>query len=102
LESYPTIEQLADFLLTEHSSKLPPKMFQDNIVATTQQDVLPFYDGLYSFLKSCVCYSYFTVNLEGGEQLAIIGMSCRVPKAKNTDEFWNNLVSGADCISKVH
>jgi phthiocerol/phenolphthiocerol synthesis type-I polyketide synthase E len=31
--------------------------------------------------------------------IAIIGMSCRVPKAKNIDEFWQNLRDGVESIS---
>lgn len=38
---------------------------------------------------------------DGNEPLAIIGMACRVPKANNLEEYWNNLISGIDCISKV-
>ncbi len=37
-----------------------------------------------------------TDSLEG---IAIIGMAGRFPKAKDVDEFWDNLVNGRDCIS---
>lgn len=36
------------------------------------------------------------VKLEEG--VAIIGMACRFPGAKNPEEYWNNLVSEANCI----
>lgn len=32
--------------------------------------------------------------------IAIIGMSCRFPGAKNIDEFWQNLVSGKETIQR--
>ncbi|MBW4677055.1 MAG: type I polyketide synthase, partial [Desmonostoc geniculatum HA4340-LM1] len=32
-------------------------------------------------------------------EIAIIGMSCRLPGAKNSDEFWNNLQDGVEAIS---
>ena len=32
--------------------------------------------------------------------IAIIGMSCRFPKANNVDEFWNNLCQGNDCLTR--
>jgi acyl transferase domain-containing protein/acyl carrier protein len=32
--------------------------------------------------------------------IAIVGMACRVPGASSVEEFWNNLVAGADCISR--
>ena len=31
------------------------------------------------------------------EDIAIIGISCRLPKANNTDEYWKNLMNGEDC-----
>ncbi|MGQ8874251.1 condensation domain-containing protein [Paenibacillus sp. TSA_86.1] len=34
------------------------------------------------------------------EQVAVIGLSCRMPKARNTDEFWDNLVKGVDCVGE--
>ncbi len=34
------------------------------------------------------------------EDIAIIGMSCRFPGAKNIDEYWSNLVNGTESISK--
>ncbi|MEO1627316.1 MAG: type I polyketide synthase, partial [Bacteroidota bacterium] len=33
-----------------------------------------------------------------GLELAIIGMSCRMPAAKNPQEFWNNLTAGKECV----
>ncbi|ERM17719.1 SDR family NAD(P)-dependent oxidoreductase [Brevibacillus laterosporus] len=33
--------------------------------------------------------------------VAIIGMVGRYPKARNVNEFWNNLVSGTDCVSEI-
>ena len=35
------------------------------------------------------------------EPIAIIGYSLRMPRAKNADEFWDNLRNGVDCISEV-
>lgn len=35
------------------------------------------------------------------EPIAIIGMSGIFPQAKNIDEFWENLISGKDCITTV-
>nr|WP_255517877.1 PfaD family polyunsaturated fatty acid/polyketide biosynthesis protein [Thermoactinomyces sp. CICC 10523] len=33
--------------------------------------------------------------------IAIIGMSGQFPKAKNLEQFWDNLVNGRDCISEI-
>lgn len=37
------------------------------------------------------------VNLD--EQVAIIGMACRLPGARNIRQFWNNLINGIESIS---
>src|SRR6516225_643442 len=34
-----------------------------------------------------------------GSEIAIIGMSCRFPRANRTEEFWENLRNGTECIS---
>jgi len=33
------------------------------------------------------------------EGIAIVGMSCRFPGAKNTDEFWEYLRNGVELVS---
>jgi acyl transferase domain-containing protein/enoyl-CoA hydratase/carnithine racemase/aryl carrier-like protein len=34
-------------------------------------------------------------------RIAVIGMAGQFPKARNTAEFWNNLVQGVDCIEEI-
>ena len=34
-----------------------------------------------------------------GSEIAIIGMSCRFPGARNCEEFWNNLIQGVESVS---
>ncbi len=44
----------------------------------------------------------YVENLENKDEpngVAIIGMAGRFPKAKNIDEYWQNLENGSDCIS---
>ena len=31
--------------------------------------------------------------------IAVIGMDCRFPKANSTEEYWDNLVKGKECIT---
>lgn len=38
---------------------------------------------------------------KSNNEIAIIGMSCRMPGAKNLDEFWQNLISGRDVSHQV-
>ena len=33
--------------------------------------------------------------------IAIVGMSCRFPGARNVDEFWNNLAEGIESITRL-
>ena len=32
------------------------------------------------------------------DKIAVIGMACRLPGAKNTNEYWKNLIEGRDTI----
>nr|CAM74077.1 Beta-ketoacyl synthase [Magnetospirillum gryphiswaldense MSR-1] len=35
------------------------------------------------------------------DAIAIVGFSCRFPQALDGDEFWQNLLAGRDCISRI-
>ena len=39
----------------------------------------------------------------GGDDdpIAIVGLSCRFPKAADADEFWANLLAGRDCMERI-
>jgi acyl transferase domain-containing protein/acyl carrier protein/aryl carrier-like protein len=39
--------------------------------------------------------------IHSSEDIAVIGLSGRYPKAKNLDEFWRNLKSARDCIEEI-
>ncbi|BBD63730.1 polyketide synthase [Nostoc commune NIES-4072] len=41
----------------------------------------------------------FDANNNNGLEIAIIGMACRFPGAKNIDEFWHNLQNGVESVS---
>jgi acyl transferase domain-containing protein len=36
-----------------------------------------------------------------GSEIAIVGMSCRFPGARNVEEFWSNLCAGKESLSRV-
>jgi polyketide synthase PksJ len=38
---------------------------------------------------------------QGAEDIAIIGISCKFPMAEDLDSFWRNLLEGRDCITEV-
>lgn len=35
------------------------------------------------------------------KDVAIIGVSAKLPHAKNVEEFWSNIINGLDCIGKI-
>ncbi len=35
---------------------------------------------------------------KGNQDIAVVGLSCRLPMANNPDEFWDNLISGRNCF----
>ncbi|MFJ9059964.1 type I polyketide synthase [Streptomyces sp. NPDC102409] len=37
----------------------------------------------------------------GETVIAVVGMGCRLPQARNVEEFWDNLVANRDCITPV-
>lgn len=37
--------------------------------------------------------------MDGLEPIAVIGMACRFPGARDLDEFWLNLVAGRECVT---
>ncbi len=41
-----------------------------------------------------------TIRNPGGE-VAIVGMACSYPGARNKEEFWNNIVRGVDAVTEV-
>lgn len=45
-------------------------------------------------------YSMNNGTVAEDDSIAIIGMSCRFPKAKNIEEYWNNIVNGVESVVK--
>ncbi len=44
---------------------------------------------------------YYTCDKHVEDEIAIIGMSARLPQAKDINEFWENLKTGKDCITEI-
>ncbi|WP_316214631.1 SDR family NAD(P)-dependent oxidoreductase [Bradyrhizobium sp. SZCCHNR2035] len=34
-----------------------------------------------------------------GQSIAIVGIACRMPRARDKEEFWHNLLNGVDCVT---
>ncbi|WP_434151550.1 SDR family NAD(P)-dependent oxidoreductase [Methylocaldum gracile subsp. desertum] len=35
------------------------------------------------------------------KEIAVVGMACRLPKARNYDEFWENLIGGKSAVTEI-
>jgi amino acid adenylation domain-containing protein len=75
LFEHSTIKALAAYLKEEYGTK--------NIIKTAVREKIARKNAEYNHSK----------------EIAIIGISCRFPGAKNIEEFWNNLKEGKETIS---
>ena len=39
--------------------------------------------------------------IDSDRMIAVVGLGAVLPKAKNVEEFWKNVLAGRDCISPV-
>ncbi|QBQ60372.1 Polyketide synthase PksL [Saccharomonospora xinjiangensis] len=81
---FPTIAELADHLAAEHGAALAPPPAPSR-PATAEPRV---------------------ASAEGESDradngIAVIGLAGRYPKADDLDAFWDNLVSGRDCVTEI-
>ena len=117
--NYPSIGELAEFVLREGKQQeifLPSKseiiMAKSEPIVHSPRTLSP--RDKIRFLpkigRSLVETPENPKNLEGKptkptgamtESIAIIGMGGRFPKAATVAEFWNNLMTGRDCISEI-
>ncbi|AIQ12931.1 SDR family NAD(P)-dependent oxidoreductase [Paenibacillus durus] len=108
LFEYTTITELAQYFVSRHkdvlSTKLPvidrqPKR-EDQSYAAEVEQVQPVnltFDHEFGSQENRVDEES-PAKLEG---FAVIGLSGRYPQAENLEEYWDNLVSGKDCITEI-
>ncbi|MEM9079790.1 MAG: HAD-IIIC family phosphatase, partial [Verrucomicrobiota bacterium] len=41
------------------------------------------------------------INQNSSQDLAVVGMSCRLPESPNVHQFWQNLLDGKECLSQL-
>lgn len=58
-------------------------------------------DNLEEYFDEVAIESKEEKSLDINNDVAIIGLSCKFPKAKDADEFWNLLKNGEDCITEI-
>ncbi|GAA3625012.1 beta-ketoacyl synthase N-terminal-like domain-containing protein [Flavivirga jejuensis] len=104
---YPTINDLVEFFVKKDRMALenllgiapipPIKMDNDKNTSNNKPVVQKITSKRF----------YDTTKIQGervsskSSDIAIIGMTGRYPKAKNLDEFWENLAQGKDCITEI-
>ncbi|QKV80357.1 beta-ketoacyl synthase N-terminal-like domain-containing protein [Amycolatopsis sp. Hca4] len=83
LFEFPTVARLAEHLVSEHRAALEGEFdggpAAEPVAEAETRDELAVRDG----------------------DVAVIGMSARLPGARTVDEFWANLVAGVDATSEV-
>jgi acyl transferase domain-containing protein/acyl carrier protein len=104
---HPTISDLAEYLVEEHLQvflpllkkqkkvKIPKQVKEDNI-EEKQTDAIKSSRFAETMAPSQARDAIIT-----SEPIAIVGMSGTFPMARDLNEFWKNVVSGKNCITKI-
>jgi len=111
LFGYATIKKLTRYLLEEHADKIN-EYYSNKMSAPMEKTVLQPVDtsgdrGLNGGAPTTSANRRFrssggdATKIQGADRIAIIGMSAKFPMANNLDAYWENLMTGRDCISKV-
>ncbi|XLS29186.1 SDR family NAD(P)-dependent oxidoreductase [Flavobacteriaceae bacterium M23B6Z8] len=103
------IEQFTQYLITNFSSHFSSRLSPNGSIAKeeTKKDASnealveeQEEDGITAFARSFK-KRYTKKNTYRDRDLAIIGMSCKIPGARNPDEFWDMLNEERDMISEI-
>lgn len=115
---YQTISELADYFVAEHTATLQILFAQKIKESELEPAVLPITEPVEVVRpaleeRAVQLSQHATVDSVSQpvvmekqaacatEDIAIIGISGRFPEADDLDSFWDNLVSGKDCITKI-
>ncbi|MCZ8519622.1 MULTISPECIES: SDR family NAD(P)-dependent oxidoreductase [Paenibacillus] len=99
LFEYSTIEELAAYLLENHASAFRQGEKKEASGELTHEVPQPGNEG--NTEPPVFAPTASTVPAARGEEIAIIGMAGRYPKADSLGDFWNNLLQGKDCITEI-
>ncbi|NEC91056.1 type I polyketide synthase [Streptomyces sp. SID12501] len=108
---YRTVAEVADYLLLEHSDAVVRLFGQEQAPAWEPADPVPAANAAPAGRAPTAPTEYrpptATVPVipasvtVAEDDIAIIGISGRYPKARDLDEFWENLRAGRDCVTEV-
>ncbi len=106
LFGYTTLTRLTEFLLGVHAETMHQYYVGNANSVVPTDEIMPSCQAPVEQKPVARAESDQSVTPLGrprmaAEPIAIIGMSGKFPKAENPEIFWENLMSGRDCISEV-
>ncbi len=98
LFEYTTITALADYLSEEYPDKFGSITAEQQVFVsqTSDSEAEENTSEQYSFGNQYI----EQINREQ-EDIAVIGLACRYPKASNPQEFWENLKEASDLVTEI-
>lgn len=94
----PSVVELSSFLYRTYKSNLTKILSHSSLSNVNEINVRNNDRKLISKVIPKEKVDNFDAN---NKDIAIIGMSCSFPMADNIEEYWENLISGRNCISEV-
>ncbi|MFF0826320.1 SDR family NAD(P)-dependent oxidoreductase [Brevibacillus sp. NPDC003359] len=96
-----TVRQVAAFLVQEQRQNVH-ELFRNAVTTSSivnRQPITGQNTHKSSYVKTAISETDHAAS--NHEPIAVIGMSAKFPMADDVEQFWENLVSGKDCISEV-
>ena len=106
---HPTINSFAKFLADEYRDVFQEKFFSQDETDTHAARIPPVESSLPFDNKHLPRFARMTERTTPASQrkvtesgdIAIVGMSGCFPMARDVDEYWENLITGKDCICEI-
>ena len=104
---YKNIEELANYFVQNYPEKLEELFLtQSKTVQQNVKEAVSTNTKKWKQLQNLKTHAMFSrpeqeSHVPLKEEIAIIGISGKYPKADNLDVFWKNLKEGTDCITEI-
>ncbi|HEX2927665.1 MAG TPA: SDR family NAD(P)-dependent oxidoreductase [Ruminiclostridium sp.] len=101
---YPTLSALFTYIKGNYSQALyraySSKAVTEAVDPEREEVAEPFIEE-YPFADEIPSHNDNSSMYDESEPIAVIGMSCVMPKSKDATEFWENLISAKDLIQEI-